>query len=142
MDMLGALQRSGGIEALARQAEVEPQQALVVAKEVLPGLLAAFRNLAGGRSALLALIEGNGGAGLAAAVMGVERANPEAGQAMLSQVLEQESADLSAAAARFGPRAARLLPLIAMLAGGYISAMAAGHGAGPQGLDALLGGPQ
>jgi hypothetical protein len=137
--MLTALQRSGGIDALARQAGVEPLQAHSVAKAVLPAMLTALRNASGGRPGLLAEFERRGGAGLAAAVMGVERTDTVQGQEILDGMLGQDSAVLAGIAEQGGASSERLLPLLVMLVGGYVSARAAGHGAGPHGLDVLLG---
>jgi len=137
--MLTALQRSGGIDALARQAGVAPPQAHAVAKAVLPAMLASLRKFAGGREGLVAEFERHGGAGLAAAVMGVEQADIAPGIAMRDDALGVDSAVLSEIARQAGASSERLLPLLVMLVGGYVSAMAAGHGAGPKGLDDLLG---
>ncbi len=140
MNMLTALQRSGGIDALARQADVATSQAMSMTRDVLPTMLAAFRGLGGGRAALLALFERNGGAGLAALIMGVDPVDSSPGRAILAGLPGAESAGLSELAARSGQDGARLLPLLVMLVAGYMSAMAAGHGGGPQGFDELLAG--
>lgn len=137
--MLTALQRSGGIDALARQAGVDPPQAHSVARAVLPAMMTALRNVSGGRPALLKQFESHGAAGLAAAVMAVEPAEVAPGQAILDEALGEDGTLLADMAAQAGGSSERLLPLLVMLVGGYVSAMAAGHGAGPQGLDALLG---
>ena len=134
--MLTALQRSGGIDALARQAGVELPQALGMARAVMPALLTALRDVQGGRSGLLAEFDKQGGAGLAAMVMGMDRADTAPGMALLEGVLAKDGAGLAAQA---GASSELLLPLLVMLVCGYASAMAAGLGAGPQGLDALLG---
>lgn len=139
VNMLTALQRSGGIDALARQAGVEPPQAHSFARSVLPAMLQALRNMPGGRAAVLAELDRQGGTALAAAVMAVEPVDASAGQAILAGALGAERASLGDIAAQAGGAPERLLPLLVMLVGGYVSAMAAGHGAGPEGLDALLG---
>ena len=86
MDMLTALQRSGGIEALARQAGLAPPDALSAARELLPALLAAFRGYSAGRDALLASLERLGGIGLAADVMAVEPAGFDRGRTLLAEL--------------------------------------------------------
>lgn len=125
MDMLTALQRSGGIEAMARQAGLSPSDALSAARKLLPALLAAFRGYSAGREALLASIERLGGIGLAAEVMGVEPARQERGRALLDEMALADDAGE-------GP----LAPLLAMLVGGYVAARAAGQG----GIEELLSG--
>ena len=136
--MLTALQRSGGIEALARQTEVETSRALALVKEILPEMLDTFGNMAGGRAALLAVFEQFGGTGLAAEVMAMERADPAPGKIIVERAVGEGASALPEIAARSGPSGARLLPLLAMLVGGYVTAAAAGHGPGPQGLESLL----
>lgn len=137
--MLTALQRSGGIAALARQAGVEPPQAHSFTGAVLPAILQALRRMPGGRTAVLAEFDREGGTALAAAVMAVEQADVSPGEAILDGTLGAERTVLADIAARAADCHERLLPLLVMLVGGYVSAMAAGHGAGSDGLDALLG---
>ena len=139
MDLLTALQRSGGLDALARQAGIATPQVHAAARAVLPEMLAAFRNLPGGRAGLLAEFERHGGASLAAAVMAMERADAAPGKTILAHVPGLGNPALAEKVAQAGVAPEPLLPLLVMLAVGYMSAMAAGHGAGPQGLDALLG---
>jgi hypothetical protein len=61
------------------------------------------------------------------------------GHAILDEALGADSAFLADIAGQAGGASGQLLPLLVMLVGGYVSAMAAGHGAGPKGLDPLLG---
>ena len=125
--MLTALQRSGGIEALARQAGLAPPDALAAARKLLPALLAAFRGYSAGREELLASLERLGGIGLAAEVMSVEPARQERGRALLDEMpLAGDAGE--------GP----LAPLLAMLVGGYVAARAAGHGSDQGGIEELL----
>ncbi|MGE3692629.1 MAG: hypothetical protein AB7F98_14750 [Novosphingobium sp.] len=128
--MLTTLQRSGGIEALARQAGIEPAQALAETKQILPDLLAAYRDYPGGNAALLAMFEKQGGSGLAAEVMAVEPADIAAGRAILASTLGEAVAE---------KRQTGLWPLLAMLVSGYIAATAAASGPGMQRIDDLLG---
>ncbi len=129
MDMLTALQRSGGIEALARQAGVAPPDALAAARQMLPGLLAMLRGFGQGRGALFELLERLGGTSLAADVMSVDQVQSDRGQALLSELA-------GASETGEGP----LRPLLAMLVCGYVAAQAAGHGAGPDAVENLLAG--
>ena len=128
MDMLTALQRSGGIEALARQAGVASPVALVAAKQLLPPLLAALRDFGAGRGALLALFDRHGGASLAAEVMGDDPVSPARGSALLAELGVGEADERLVQA------------ILAMLVAGYVSALAAGMGAGPGGIGDLLAG--
>ena len=114
---------------MARQAGVSPPEALAAAKELLPSLLAALRGYGGSRDALLAMLVQHGGVGLAAQVMGIDRVQPERGHALLAELFSGGKSD------------PEVLPaLIVMLVGGYVAALAAGHGAGPDGIEALLAG--
>lgn len=129
MDMLTALQRSGGIEALARQAGVAPPEALEAAKRLLPTILSALRGFPGGRTAMLEMLERHGGIGLAADVMDAAPADEDRGRQLLDELPDKGGAGEDS-----------LGPLLGMLVGGYVAARAAGHGAGPASIEDLLAG--
>jgi hypothetical protein len=153
MDWLTTLRRSGGINALSRQLGVTPAEVSAGADALLPALLAGLRQLGdrfgGGDEGVRALVDELvelGGGQLAADVMGPGQLNTDPGNAILDRIfgpdvarravlLEAErTAGLDQA---FGER---LLPALAMLVGGYITARAGGSGAeGSGGLSGLGG---
>lgn len=155
MDWLTTLRRSGGINALSRQLGVSPAELSAGAEALLPALLAGLRQLAdrngGGDEGVRALVDdlaGLGGGQLAADVMGPGPLDIVPGLEILDRAIGPEvardavlveaerSAGLDPALGR------RVLPGLAMLVGGYITARAGGSGAAGSGglgeLGALL----
>ncbi len=122
--MLAELRLSGGINALAHQLGERPAVIFDLVEEQLPSLLKAFREFAGGLNTLIAMLERSGGSTLAAAVMGHEQVDPGPGQEILRQLpigkLQGEPHEPSSEQALRD----RLLPLLIMLAGGYLAARA------------------
>ena len=137
--MFATLRRSGGIEALARQVG-HPQASVSAASEALiPELMACLREFVrnqGGEEAgvkkLLGVLDELGDGQLAADVMGHERVSPDSGESILASLCAGEGParpDPGELAARSGLDEAlleHLLPLLAMLLCGYISARASG----------------
>lgn len=124
MDLLTALQRSGGVVALARQLQIEPPAATAPVASLLPILVTAFRELhdSAGASALLALFAQQGGVALAAEIMAVDRADPLKGRVILARVGIDAGAVAASCRDEVDPALAlRMLPLLAMLVGGYLS---------------------
>ena len=119
--MFSILRLSGGINALARQLGEPPSVALAGAEALLPGLLAGFRNFTGGFDALLGLLNELGGDALAAAIMSHEAAGIQPGLTILERL--SGVADAGEAPVDAGLRE-RMLPLLAMLVGGYLAARA------------------
>lgn len=155
MDWLTTLRRSGGINALSRQIGVSPADVAVGAEALLPALLGGLRQLADrlgqgdeGVHSLLDVLTDLGGGQLAADVMGPGPLNTDLGNTILDRALGPEVARRAAlieAERNFGLDQAlgeRMLPGLAMLVGGYITARAGGSGAegsgGLGGLGALL----
>jgi hypothetical protein len=152
MDWLTTLRRSGGINALARQLGVTPADVAAGAEALLPPLLSGFRQVANGFGsgdagvhALVDILMDMGGGQLAADVMAPGPLNARPGNAILDRALGPEVARravLVEAERTHGLDQAfgeRLLPALAMLVGGYITARAGGSGAeGSGGLDGLL----
>lgn len=155
MDWLTTLRRSGGINALSRQLGVAPADVAKGAAALLPALLGGLRQLAdrlgGGDAGIRALVEELtelGGGQLAADVMAPGPLNSEPGNAILDRTLGPDVARravLIEAERMDGLDQAlgeRMLPGLAMLVGGYITARAGGSGAegsgGLVGLGSLL----
>jgi hypothetical protein len=142
MDWLTTLRRSGGINALSRQLGVSPAEVAAAGEALLPALLAGLRQLADGLGrgdvgvqGLVKLLMELGGGQLAADVMGPGPLNTGPGNAILVRALGPEVARravLVEAERTTGLDQAlgdRVLPGLAMLVGGYITARAGGSGA-------------
>lgn len=149
MDILDMLRRSGGIDAVSKQLAIPPADARAGVEALLPAVLGGFvqqRDRAGGGEAGLAavirLLDGHGGGSLAADVMGPNAADITSGNAVLGEIFG--SKDVSRSVAAHGAQASgiddallrRMLPLLAMLVGGYLSARA-GSGEGQGGVGRL-----
>jgi len=139
--LLDTLRRSGGLEAVSRDLGITPATAIAGAEAMLPAILGGFRKQAeaagGGETGLSGMIEmlgRHGGGALAANVMGPEPTDITRGNDVLGEIFG--SADVSRTlaadvAARTGIDPATLkqmLPRLAMLVGGYLSARAMGSG--------------
>jgi hypothetical protein len=153
MDLRSMLLRSGGIQALARQAEAVPPLVSDATSALLPHVLGAMRDFAegvdagdGGLRGLLTLFEEFGDSNLAAEVMSPEATPDNRGELLLARLFPEPGARalaLAAAASNAGEAdaalLARVLPQLAMLLGGYFSARAGGGGS-LDWLDAVLDG--
>lgn len=154
MDWLTTLRRSGGINALSRQLGASPAVVAVGAEALLPPLLGGLRGVAdllgGGEAGVRALVEELtelGGGELAAAVMAPGPLDTDRGTVIVERALGPEVARravlieaqrTSGLEPAFGER---MLPGLAMLVGGYITARAGGSGAEGSGGLGGLGGP-
>lgn len=133
--LLDVLRRSGGLVAIASQLGVAPPLALAAASALLPMVRGGLRrrveqaeDLDAGLNELLAWLEGLGGGALASAVLQNDSAATEAGQTILAGIFGSgQPAVVSAAAAHSladVETVQQVLPLLAMLAGGYVWARA------------------
>lgn len=155
MDWLTTLRRSGGINALSRRLGVTPAEVSAAAQALLPALLAGFRRFAdelgggdAGMRGLLDELSELGGGQLAADVMGPGTLNTAPGSIILERMIGPEVArrallvEAERTAGLDQALGERLLPGLAMLVGGYITARAGGSGAegsgGLNGLGSLL----
>ena len=118
---------------------------MAIADELIPGLVADFQNYSGGIQGLLELIESAGGGALAQAIMGHEPIDPQPGIELLARIRSNDAApDAAPNATGIEPGKLdpdlreRMLPLLAMLLGGYLAARAAGGGLDMAGLSSLL----
>lgn len=157
LDMLDMLRRSGGINAVSNELGISPATAAAGVEALLPAILGGFRKTTeaagsgeSGLGALVGMLGGLGGGGLAANVLGPEPTDLTKGNEVLGQIFGSKDVSRSVAAdaaTRTGIDPAslkRILPLLAMLVGGYLSARAGGSGAqgsgGLDGLGSILGG--
>lgn len=146
MDWVATLRRSGGVNALARQIGVSPVEATAGVEALLPCLLGGFRevgNSEAGLPGLLARLAMLGDGNLAAEILGPGPLATQPGETILGWLLPDKAARDAAvaqavAASGIDPQVAeRLLPPLAMLVGGYISARADAIG-DAKGLEGIL----
>lgn len=138
--IIDTLHKSGGISALSRQLGASPAETMAAVDVLIPGLIADFQNYGGGMQGLLELIEAAGGGALAQAIMGHEPLDPQPGIELLAQIQNSavsDSADLAVSAIEADLRQ-RMMPMLAMLLGGYLAARAASGGLDLSGLSSLL----
>jgi hypothetical protein len=142
MEWLTTLRRSGGINALSRHLGVSPAEVSAATIALLPVILAGLRELIdrlggddAGPAALIDTLAELGGADLAAAVMGPEPLDVGLGRRIVEVVIGPDVArravliEAERTAGLDKALAERVLPALAMLIGGYISALAVGSGA-------------
>ena len=157
LDIMDMLRRSGGLEAVSKQLGVSPATAAAGAEALVPAILGGFSKhsaaAGGGESGLGSLIDmlgAIGGGTLAANVLGPEATDISKGNDVLGQIFGSKDVSRSVAADAAGKTGIdpevlkKMLPILAMLVGGYMSARAGGSGAegsgGLGGLGSLLGG--
>lgn len=145
-DLLETLRRSGGLEAVSRELGVPPATVVSGAEAMLPAIVGGFRKhveAAGGGEtglgALVGMIGSLGGGKLANEVMQPHPSDVSPGNAMLGHIFGSKDVSRSVvedAASRTGidpVTLKQMLPLLAMLIGGYLSARAGGSGAAGSG---------
>jgi hypothetical protein len=156
VDVMDMLRRSGGIEAVSKQLGIPPAMASAGADALVPAILGGFGKHAGaagggdsGLGALIGMLGALGGGGLAANVLGPEATNVAKGNEVLGQIFGSKDVSRTVAADAAGKSGIepavlkKMLPILAMLVGGYLSARAGGSGAqgsgGLGGLGSILG---
>jgi len=151
MNLQDILAQAGGLESIAAQVGITPQQAQSGIGALLPAVLGGFKKSAQGSASgaggLLEMVEGLGGGGLLDNVLGQQPTNVDAGNNVLGQIFGSKDvsrvvADHAAGQTGLDSSILRkLLPLVAMLAAGYMAKQAAGSAqADGGGLGGLLGG--
>jgi len=151
MNLQDIIAQAGGLESIAAQVGISPSQAQAGIGALLPAVLGGFKKNAeatGGAGGMLDMIQGLGGGGLLDNVLGAGPSDVDAGNNVLGQIFG--SKDVSRvvadhAAGQSGLDSSilkKLLPLVAMLAAGYMAKQAGGSGAsaGEGGLGGMLGG--
>ncbi|MEQ1541933.1 MAG: DUF937 domain-containing protein [Novosphingobium sp.] len=156
MDVMEMLRRSGGLDAVSKQLGIPPAIAAAGADALLPAVLGGFRKHAdgagggdGGLGSLIGMLGTLGGGALAANVLGPDETDVSKGNDVLGQIFGSKDVSRSVAADASGKSGIdaetlkKMLPLLAMLVGGYLSARAGGSGAegsgGLGGLGSILG---
>ena len=151
VDVMEMLLRSGGIEAVSKQLGIPPAMASAGAEALVPAILGGFGKQASaggdgdsGLGALIGMLGSLGGGGLAASVLGPGETDTAKGNEVLGQIFGSKDVSRSVAADAAGKTGIdpavlkKMLPILAMLVGGYLSARAGGSGAqGSGGLGGL-----
>lgn len=155
MQILDAINQMGGLQAVARELGVSESQAATGAAALLPAILGGFKKQAqpgaAGLGGLGAMLGGLGGGGLLDDVLGAQPTNVGRGNDVLGQIFGSKDVSRAVAqdaAARTGLDAGllkKMLPMLAMLAAGYMARQGAGGAAGGAsetggGLGGVLGG--
>lgn len=147
--VLDMLRRSGGINAVANQLGIPPAAAMTGTEALIPAIIGGFRKTSeasgggeAGLGAMVTMLGGLGGGALAANVLGPDETDISRGNDVLGQIFGSKDVSRSVVAAAAGRTGIepgilkQMLPLLAMLVGGYFSARAGGSGAqGSGGLD-------
>ncbi len=141
MEIMDMLRRSGGIEAVSKQLGIPPAMAAAGAEAMLPAILGGFSKQAesagggeGGLGSLIGMLGTLGGGALATNVLGPDETNPGMGNDVLGQIFGTKDVSRSVASHASGQTGIdpetlkKMLPLLAMLVGGYLSARASGTG--------------
>ncbi len=140
MAILTTLQRSGGIDALARDLGRVPADAALGVSCLLPAMLSGMRRAAAERGAgltglqsLIESLEALGGGQLAAGLLASDGADPAAGYAVLRLIIGDDDRcrelvhACAATSGRSTDELGRMLPLLAKLVAGYVCARNAGQ---------------
>ena len=154
MDLVNILQQSGGITAIANQLGIPPAMAEAGASALLPAIVGGMNNHAdangggeGGLGSLIGMLGGLGGAGLASNVLSDEPTNVDQGNSVLGQIFGSKEVSRTVADHASGQTGIdpailkKMLPILAMLAAGYLSHQAGGGQGGQQdsGMGGMLG---
>lgn len=155
MQIMDVLQQMGGIQSVARELGISEGQATGGAAALIPAILGGFKKQAQaqptGLDGLAGVLDGLGGGGLLENVLSrqptdVNRGNDVLGQIFGSKEVSRTVAQNAAASSGLDPALLKkMLPMLAMLVGGYM-ARQGGGGAAPGGgligqvLGGLLGG--
>lgn len=162
MDMMEMLRASGGLDAIAGQLGISPEVAQAGAGALLPAVVGGFQKQTeggdagglGGLGGLIGMLGGLGGAGLADNVLGPEPTDVNKGNDILGQIFGSKDVSRTVAGHAAGQTGIdpeilkKMLPILAMLVGGYLSSRAGGQGEGQGGgmlgsiLGAVVGGGQ
>lgn len=150
MQITDILAQMGGLQSVARELGVSPQQAQTGAEALLPAILGGFQKKAqggAGADGLGGLLGQLGGGGLLDSVLSPQPTDAGLGNNVLGQIFGSKDVSRAVAAnaaSRSGLDPAllkKMLPLLAMLAAGYMAKQGGARGAAAGGgLGGLLGG--
>jgi hypothetical protein len=151
MQVQDLIAQMGGLQSVARELGVSPQQAESGAAALLPAILGGFKKQAqgqGGIAGLGGLLGQLGGGGLLDNVLSPEPTNASLGNNVLGQIFGNKEVSrtvAASAATKSGLDPAllkKMLPILAMMAAGYMAKQQGGGAAASPGggLGGLLGG--
>ena len=131
MDLVDVLNEMGGLESLQREFGVSKAQANAAAGALLPAILGGFKKQAhapsGGLDDLVGMLNGLGGGGLLDEVLRPQPTNVQAGNDVLGEIFGSREVSRSVAqhaSVQTGLETSllkRMLPVVAMMAAGYLS---------------------
>ena len=157
MDLAEILRSTGGIGAIASQLGIPPDQAEQGAAALLPSILHGFGNRSSqdgesgggmggsGAGGFGAILDALGGGGLATNVTGPEPTQVDKGNDILGQIfgskdVSREVAGQASQTSGLDPALLKkMLPILAMLVGGYLSSQSNRQGGAGGGLGGILG---
>ena len=152
MDMMDMLRASGGLDAIAGQLGISPEMAQVGAGALLPAIVGGFQKQSdaagggvGGLGSLIGMLGGLGGAGLADNVLGPQETDVTKGNDILGQIFGSKDVSRTVAGHAAGQTGLnpellkKMLPILAMLVGGYLSSRGGAQGEGQDGAGGILG---
>ena len=152
MQLTDLLSQTGGLQSMARELDIDPQQAASGAEALLPAILGGFQKTqaqAGGAGGLADLLGRLGGGGLMDQVLSPEPTDVGQGNEVLGQIFGSKDVSRTVAQSAAGQSGLdpellkKMLPILAMLVGGFMAkrggAAAADGGEGGGGLGGLLG---
>ena len=152
MDMMDMLRASGGLDAIAGQLGISPEMAQVGAGALLPAIVGGFQKQSdaagggvGGLGSLIGMLGGLGGAGLADNVLGPQETDVTKGNDILGQIFGSKDVSRTVAGHAAGQTGLdpellkKMLPILAMLVGGYLSSRGGAQGEGQGGAGGILG---
>ena len=150
MQISDLIQQMGGVQSMARELGISPQQAEAGAAQLLPAILGGFKKQAqapAGLEGLGGLLGQLGGGSLLDNVLAPEPTQVNRGNDVLGQIFGSKDvsrAVATGAAARSGLDPAllkKMLPVLAMMAAGYLARQQGAGRAAPAGggLGGLLG---
>jgi hypothetical protein len=135
------LRQTGGLESIARELGISPDQAAKAAETLMPSVLGGFKKQATsqptGLGALLEQIGGLGGGGLLDEVLAPRPTNVAPGNDILGQIFGSRETSRTLAqdaATRTGLDPSlikKMLPMVAMLVAGVMARQGGGSAGGP-----------
>lgn len=152
MQITDLLSQSGGVDSIARELGIAPQEARTGAQALLPAILGGFKNSAQGQASaggLGELLGKLGGGGLLDQVLSPQPTDVSKGDAVLGEIFGSRDVSRTvaqSASAQSGLDPAllkKMLPLLAMVVGGLLSRQGGAATSAPSGdggLGGLLGG--
>ena len=152
MDIMDIIQKSGGIESMARELGVDQNVAMAGAGALLPAILGGFKKNAQSQSSglegLFGMIGGMGGGGLLDNVLGSQPTSIDQGNNVLGEIFGSKDVSRSVAgnaSEQTGIDSSmlkKMLPMVAMMVAGYMAKQGGQDGGQSSGggIGGMLGG--